>query len=94
MLRRGGFETDGKFPNDVEYMAFEIVTVECMKYVIRNRFIYIYTSTEWAVHVIYVLKYLEHWGLNFESQSKQERVYITENSMIPKINKKDASYSK
>jgi hypothetical protein len=42
-----------------------------------------YISTRLSVWGMYVLKYIHHWGLNFEFQSNRQREYITD----PKINK-------
>jgi len=36
---------------------------------------------------MYVLKYIQNWGLNFEFMSKGQREYITENRIIQKQTK-------
>ena len=46
-----------------------------------------YISTGWSVWVIYVLKYIRHWGLNFKFLSKRQHYYITENRIIQKRTK-------
>ena len=43
-----------------------------------------YISTGRSVWVMYVLKYIQHWGLNFEFQSERQRGCITENHIIQK----------
>ena len=47
-----------------------------------------YISTGWSVWVIYVLKYIRHWGLNFKFLSKRQHYYITENRIIQKRKKR------
>ena len=43
-----------------------------------------YISTVWSVWVMYVLKYIRHWGLSFEFQSNRQQEYITEDHIIEK----------